>query len=205
MLIAYNRGNLVGGGCHDDIDSGLTAFGRAVLDEMARVGMVVCCTHTGPRTTLDVMAYSKKPVIFSHSNPRALHDHQRNITDEAMRACAATGGVVGINGVGIFLGDNDIRTETVVRHIDYAVSLVGIDHVGFGFDYVFDMGELMEHLKAMRHTFPEGKGYDVVPKLVPPEQIPEIVETLLRRGYADSDVAKITGLNLLRVSRQVWK
>lgn len=205
MLMAYNRRNLVGSGCHDDEDGGLTTFGRQVLDEMARVGMVACCTHTGPRTSLDVMEYSSKPVLFSHSNPRALWDHQRNITDEAIRACAATGGVIGINGVGIFLGDNDIRTETVVRHIDYVASLVGADHVGFGFDYVFDMKDLMDALKTERHTFPAGKGYDSAPDFVPPEQISEIIEALLRMGYADSDVAKIAGGNLLRVAKAVWK
>jgi membrane dipeptidase len=154
---------------------------------------------------MEVIAHSKNPVIFSHSNPRALRDHQRNISDEAMRACAATGGVVGINGVGIFLGENDISTETVVRHIDYAVSLIGIDHVGFGFDYVFDMDELIEYLKTQRHTFPAGKGYDNVPKFVPPEQLPEIIAALLRLGYKQQDIAKIAGLNLMRVARQVWK
>jgi len=205
MLIAYNRGNLVGGGCHDEEDTGLTSFGREVLDEMARVGMVACCTHTGPRTSMEVIAHSKNPVIFSHSNPRALRDHQRNISDEAMRACAATGGVVGINGVGIFLGENDISTETVVRHVDYAVSLIGIDHVGFGFDYVFDMNELIEYLKTQRHTFPAGKGYDNVPKFVPPEQLPEIIAALIRLGYKEQDIAKVAGLNLMRVARQVWK
>jgi len=205
MLIAYNRGNLVGGGCHDEEDTGLTSFGREVLDEMARVGMVACCTHTGPRTSMEVIAHSKNPVIFSHSNPRALRDHQRNISDEAMRACAATGGVVGINGVGIFLGENDISTETVVRHVYYAVSLIGIDHVGFGFDYVFDMNELIEYLKTQRHTFPAGKGYDNVPKFVPPEQLPEIIAALIRLGYKEQDIAKVAGLNLMRVARQVWK
>ncbi len=98
MLIAYNRNNRVGGGCQDD-DTGLTAFGRDVIDEMARVGMMVCCSHTGAKTTMDVMEYSSKPVILSHSTPRALHDHPRNVTDEAMRACARTGGVVGLNGI----------------------------------------------------------------------------------------------------------
>lgn len=206
MLMAYNRANLVGSGCHDDEDTGLTAYGRQVLDEMARVGMVACCTHTGPRTSLEVLEYSSKPVLFSHSNPRALWNHQRNISDEAMRACAATGGVIGINGVGIFLGDNDIRTETVVRHIDYAVSLVGANHVGFGFDYVFDMQDLVEALKTMSHTFPVGKGYDsAVPDFVPPEQIPEIIEALLRLGYSEGDIAKIAGGNLMRVATEVWR
>src|SRR5207244_1237923 len=99
-----------------------------VIDEMARVGMIVCCSHTGHTTTMDVMEYSLKPVIISHSNPRAVHDHPRNVTDEAMRACAKTGGVVGLNGIGIFLGDNDISTETFVRHLDYVVQLIGPQH-----------------------------------------------------------------------------
>jgi membrane dipeptidase len=72
---------------------------------------------------MDVMSYSSRPVIFSHSNARALYDHPRNIRDEAMRACAATGGVVGLNGISIFLGNNDNSTETFLRHLYYAVQL----------------------------------------------------------------------------------
>ena len=118
MLIAYNRTNRIGGGCHD-ADPGLTDLGREALDEMARVGMVCCCSHTGYRTALDVMRYSKNPVILSHSNPRALKDHPRNVPDEILDACARTGGVIGINGIGIFLGDNEIASEVFVRHVDY--------------------------------------------------------------------------------------
>ena len=76
MLFAYNLNNALGGGCQDD-DQGLTTFGRQVLDEMARVGMVACCTHTGFRTTMDVMQYSTNPVIFSHSNPLGVWKHKR--------------------------------------------------------------------------------------------------------------------------------
>jgi membrane dipeptidase len=204
MLMAYNRRNLVGCGCHDDEDTGLTRFGREVLDEMARVGMVACCTHTGWRTAMDVMEYSPNPVIFSHSNPDAFKHHPRNIPDDIMRACAATGGTIGINGVGLFLGDNDIETETIVRHIDYAVQLVGAEHVALGLDYVFDMGELEDYLRTQRHTFPAGD-YEVIPKFAAPEQIPGIAEALLRRGYSESDLAKIMGGNLLRIANNVWK
>src|SRR5690606_36645690 len=116
MLIAYNRNNAAGSGCQDE-DRGLTDFGRMVIDEMTRVGMIVCCSHTGYRTAREVIDYSKNPVIFSHSNPRALRDHPRNIPDELMKACAARGGVVGINGIGLFLGENDNSTEAIVRHI----------------------------------------------------------------------------------------
>jgi membrane dipeptidase len=205
MLMAYNRVNRVGSGCHDDEDTGLTVFGREVLDEMARVGMVACCTHTGYRTTMDVMEYSSRPVIFSHSNPRALYDHPRNIKDDVIRACAATGGVVGLNGIGIFLGKNDNSTETFVRHIDYVVQLVGAEHVGLGLDYVFDAGELDEYLAKMAHTFPKGMGYDAGMKMVEPERIPAVVESLLKLGYPEDAIRGILGANHLRVARQVWR
>ena len=204
MLIAYNQNNSLGGGCQDD-DQGLTAFGREVLDEMARVGMVACCSHTGYRTTMDVMEYSSKPVIFSHSNPLGLWEHKRNITDDAIRACAATGGVVCLNGVGIFLGENDASSETIARHIDYVAEKAGIDHVGIGLDYVFDMEELNEYLRQNPDTFPPEGGYADGVKFVRPEQAPEIVDALLGLGYQDKDIAKILGGNLLRVARAVWK
>lgn len=206
MLMAYNRNNRVGGGCQDE-DPGLTAFGREVIDEMARVGMVACCTHTGYRTALDVMAYSKKPVIFSHSNPRAMHDHPRNITDEMIRACAATDGVVGINGIGIFLGDNDNSTVAYIRHVDHVAGLVGARHVGIGLDYVFDTQELNDILTTMKGTFPAGLGYEVGAglRMVEPERIGEIAERLLSINYSDDDVLAILGGNFLRVAKAVWR
>jgi len=204
MCLTYNQNNLVGGGCHGD-DQGLTDFGRQVIDEMAHVGMVVCCSHAGYKTTMDVMAYSQNPVIFSHSNPRALWDHERNISDETMKACAETDGVVGINGIGMFLGENDIRTKTIVRHIDYAVQLIGARHVGIGLDYVFDQEELKEVLRTQQHMFPAGKGYDAGIGIVEPERIPKITEALLKLGYPEYDVEAILGGNFLRVAEVVWK
>ena len=203
MLMAYNRNNRVGGGCQDD-DPGLTEFGRGVVAEMERVGMLVCLSHTGHRTARDVLALATRPVIFSHSNCAALKAHPRNIPDDLIRGCAATGGVVCVNGVGIFLGDNDISSATVVRHIDHAVQQGGPAHVGLGLDYVFDMQELDDYLATMKQTFPEGLGYDEGVKFVPPEQIAEIVEGLLARNYAEADVQGILGGNLMRVARQVW-
>lgn len=205
MLMAYNRANRVGSGCHEEEDRGLTAFGRIVLDEMARVGMVACCSHTGHRTTMDVMNYASQPVIFSHSNPRALHDHPRNIRDEAMRACAATGGVVGINGIGIFLGQNDNSTETFVRHVDYAVQLIGAEHVGLGLDYVFDAAELDDYLVSMASTFPEGFSYQAGMKMIEPERLSDIVEALVKRGYPEPAIGGILGGNFMRVARDVWR
>ena len=203
MLIAYNRNNLLGGGCQDE-DTGLTEFGRQVVDEMARVGMVVCCTHTGFRTAMEVMERSGNPVIFSHSNPLAVWRHRRNIRDEAIKACAATGGVVGINGIGSFLGRNDASTETFVRHVEYVVQLVGPKHLGLGLDYVFDEQELVDFVAANPNLFPPQE-YSAAPALVRPEQIPEIADRLTKLGYSAADLGAILGGNHLRVARQVWR
>jgi membrane dipeptidase len=202
MLIAYNRNNRAGGGCMDD-DRGLTGFGRQTIAEMNRAGMVVCCSHSGARSVMDAIEASKDPVIFSHSNPRALHDHPRNITDDLIRACAAKGGVVCINGVGIFLGENDTRSETFARNVDYVARLAGIDHVGIGLDFVFDNDELLDYLKSNPQLFGGNANGDC--GFVAPEQIPEIAECLHAMGYAKSDIARIFGGNLLRIARAVWR
>lgn len=206
MLMAYNRNNRVGGGCQDD-DKGLTVFGREVLDEMARVGMIACCTHTGYRTARDVFEHSANPVIFSHSNPRAVHDHPRNIPDDLLKGCAKTGGVVGISGIGIFLGNNDNRTETYFRHMDYVVQLIGADHVGLGLDYVFDLEDLADYVSQMKGAFPAGFGYDVGTGLrcVSPAQIEALIEMQIKAGYSELAIRNILGGNLLRVAQAVWK
>jgi membrane dipeptidase len=205
MLMAYNKGNKVGGGCHDEVDKGLTPFGYQAIAEMDRVGLIKCCSHTGYRTAMDVLEASKLPVIFSHSNPRALKDHPRNIPDELMLACARTGGVQGINGIGVFLGDNDVSTETFVRHIDYAVQLIGPEHVGLGIDYCFDLEGMTQMLLARRATWPAGFGYTAEIKTMDIEQIPQITERLLKLGYSEKNIRGILGENLLRVARKVWK
>ncbi|MDH0866508.1 membrane dipeptidase [Mitsuaria sp. GD03876] len=205
MLIAYNRNNRAGGGCQDE-DGGLTDFGRRMIDAMEEVGMVVCCTHAGPRTAREAMAHARGPTIFSHSNPRALREHPRNIGDELVRACAAKGGVVGINGIALFLNDrNEASARAVAEHVDHVVQLVGARHAGLGLDFVFDQEELNEQLRQMKHTFPDGFGYEAGIGMVAPEAIPEIVEQLLRRGYRDEDVLAILGGNWMRVAEQVWK
>jgi membrane dipeptidase len=209
MLFAYNKNNKLGGGCMDD-DTGLTDYGRKIIREMEHVGMVLCCTHVGHRTAREAIEYSKNPVIFSHSNPSAVYPHVRNIPDDLMRACASTGGVVNINGVGIFLGKDargcaDNSTETLIRHIDYAAQLIGPQHVGLGLDYVFDISELEDYLKKHPEKFPEEARKPGGYTQVEPERFPVIAEELLKRGYSEVDVQGIMGHNNLRVARQVWK
>ncbi|MDT9599724.1 dipeptidase [Sphingosinicella rhizophila] len=204
MLVAYNLNNQGGGGCQDD-DEGLTDFGREVLDEMVRVGIVPCCSHTGYRTAIEVMEHVSGPVILSHSNPRALHDHPRNVPDEVMKACAATGGVMGINGVGIFMGRNRVDADLIADHIDYAVDLIGIDHVGLGIDTCFDPSEVDDLMRERPEIWPDSVGYEDGLQIAGPEEIPNIAAKLLQRGYGEAELAKVLGGNFRRVAAEAWK
>lgn len=204
MHLAYNRDNAVGGGCHG-ADIGLTAFGRKVVAEINRLGILMDCSHTGYRTSMEIMAMSAKPVIFSHANPRALRDHPRNIRDDQIDACARSGGVVGINGIGIFLGDDDNRTETVVRHIDYVADRVGAEHVGIGLDFVFRRG-LDEYPPGFEASlwWPPQHSYVGRSNFVEPERMPAIAEGLVQLGYAESAIRGVLGENFLRVAEATW-
>ena len=205
MLFAYNRNNGAGGGCHDT-DIGLTDFGRAVVAEMNRVGMVVDCSHTAYRSTMEAMEISTAPVIFSHSNPRALRDHERNIRDDQINACAETGGVIGVNGIGIFLGENDIRTATLADHVEYLAGLAGPAHVGISLDYAAGEAEIGSLLGSKPDIWPAGQGYDTPDmQFAAPEQLPELAETLLDRGWVENDVRGVLGGNFRRVAAEVWK
>ena len=209
MLFAYNRNNAVAGGCHDT-DTGLTALGRAVLKEMNRVGMLVDCSHCAYRTTLEVMDASEAPVIFSHSNARRLCDHERNIWDDQIQRCAARDGLVGVTGVGLFLGPNGADPAHVVEHIDHICQLVGPRHVGLGLDSVLlRNSESVLDLSAMGEValkFWPARQYPAGPiGFVPPEALPAIVEGLLARGYGADDVRAVLGGNFIRLAAEVWK
>ena len=206
MLFAYNLNNAAAGGCHDD-DSGLTDFGRQVVHEMNRVGLIVDCSHAGHRTTLDIMHESSKPVVFSHSNPSALWQHQRNISDKQIRACAATGGVIGLNGMGIFLGDNDISIDTMLRHVRYVRDLVGSEHIGIGFDYSpkvdVDIGVI---LRSRPDYWPAGQQYDTRGiEHAGPAQLPELINALADSGFDDAAVRGFLGENFHRVADAAWQ
>lgn len=200
MLLAYNKDNRASGGCMEG-HIGLTPFGREVIQEMNRVGMVVDLSHMSLHATLEACELSTAPVIYSHSNPQGQRPHARNISDEQIKACARTGGVIGINGVGDFLGD--IRSATVVDHIEYVAHLVGPEHVGLGLDYVVDKQELMAYITTHPDRFPPEKFQDFL-SFVAPEQWPEIADLLGQRGYSVEAVQGILGGNFWRVAEQTW-
>ena len=205
--LAYNRNNSIGGGCYDD-DVPLSDLGRRVVQAINAAGMLMDCSHTGYRTSMDIMALSEAPVIYSHANPLGLATNGRNIRDDQIDACIATGGIVCVNGVGRFLGDPQARTPAILRHVDYLVQRVGADHVGLGLDYVYDQGleDDPPGLERARWWPPEhGYGRDGPKiKIAAPEQFPEITLGLLGMGYAEADVRAILGENMLGVARRVW-
>lgn len=207
MLLAYNLNNAGAGGCHDD-DTGLSRFGREVINEMNRVGMILDCSHMGRRSSLEAIECSINSAVFTHSNPSALCPHQRNIDDDQICACAASGGVIGINGMGIFLGDNDVRAETFARHVNHVADLVGPAHVGFGLDWkppqkaAPDLGAI---LASRPDYWPAGQKYDTPGiRLLAPSQLDDVLILLRQSGWSKADLRGFLGGNFMRIATETW-
>ena len=203
-LMAYNEKNRVGCGCHVPEDTGLTGFGRSLVREMNRVGMIVDCAHTGYRTSMETIEASTSPVIISHTNVRALCDHPRCVRDDQIEACAAKGGVLGMTGLSAFLGGAGATPERLVDHIDYVANLVGPEHVGLGLDTVYDLETFETFVARMPDSYPPDAGYRDMQQLEL-EQAPRITEELLRRRYGEKEIRGILGENWLRLCRELWK
>jgi membrane dipeptidase len=201
MLLAYNTRNFVADGCAEAADAGLSNFGRQVVREMNRVGMVVDCSHTGRRSSLEAIDLSSCPAIFSHSGAYGVCKHIRNIHDDQIRACAARGGVMGVVGIGAFLGDPKARAETVFRHIDYIVQRVGPQHVGLGTDFVKDMAGVWASFSKQKDvSWPDPTGTQLYEgDCFQPEQLPELVGVMLAHGYSTDAIKGILGGNFKRV------
>ena len=223
MLPVYNASNQIGSGCLDRTDAGLTRFGELVVDECNRLGLLLDGAHVGRRTTLEMMERSRQPVVFTHANVDALCPNPRNVTDEQIRACVATGGVIGVANFGPFLL-REGRTEQpavaeLIEHIDYLAQMTGsTDHIGIGTD--MSLGTYPLHAPEPWGTPAYAAAGADYARLITSDvrsprralrdfncypQVMNLVEGLRGRGYTEGDMEKILGGNFLRVFEQVWR
>jgi len=208
--LTYNSQNRIGSGSTDRIDGGVSDFGAAIIEEMNKVGMLVDVSHSGDKTTLDAIAISKKPIAITHSNCRALINHPRVKTDEAIKAMAAKGGVMGITGVRNFVTTKDPTTvANVVDHIDHVVKLVGIDHVGIGTDADLNGYDDVspEMNKQLRGSYKDSYAFREkidVDGFDHPLKMYNLTEELIRRNYSDANIQAILGGNFLRLLTSTW-
>ncbi len=205
MLPTYNHANHAGSGCLDADDGGLTAWGRSLVTEMNDVGIVPDGSHCSARTGLDMCEISTGPMIYSHSCMRSVWDHPRNITDDQARACAATGGVIGITGVGIFLGPNTPTLEAMTRHLEYAAHLVGIDHVGVSTDFSFDYVDFYDELARNPDMFDDSYTRWGEIRWMEPETLVQLGGHLSRQGWTNADIEAVLSGNFYRVARHAWQ
>lgn len=208
--LTYNSQNLLGSGSTERVDGGLSDYGLAIVAAMNENRLLVDVSHCGDRTTLDAIEASKGPIAITHSNCRALNDHPRLKTDEAIRKLAAKGGVMGITGVRNFVRASEPTTvDHIVDHVDHVAKLVGIEHVGIGSDadlYGYD-DMPPEQLKALRGGYKSSyafrdkldtDGFDH------PLKTYDLAEALIRRGYSDANIEAVLGGNFRRLLGEVW-
>lgn len=208
--LTYNSQNRIGSGSTERVDGGISDFGVSIIEAMNEVGMLIDVSHSGDRTTLDAIAISKKPIAITHSNARALVDHPRVKTDEAIRALAAKGGVFGITGVRNFISKTEPTTIVqLVDHIDHIARLVGIEHVGIGTDsdlngYDDVSPEMNKRLRgAYKDSYAfrdkiDTDGFDH------PLKMYDLTEELIRRKYSDANIEAVLGGNFKRLLTATW-
>lgn len=209
--LTYNARNLIGNGSTERRDEGISDFGVSIIERMNKVGMAVDVSHCGDRTTLDAFEISKKPVLITHSNCRALvPGHPRLKTDEAIKKVGDAGSVIGITGVRMFVkGDEPTTIEHVLDHFDHVRKLIGPEHLGVGSDidlYGYDAmpPELNKQLRASyKGSYAFREKIDIE-GLNHPKRMFDLTEGLLRRKYSESEIEGILGGNFERVLSQIW-
>ncbi|MGF6723370.1 membrane dipeptidase [Paraburkholderia sp. GAS41] len=208
VQLCYNTQNLVGTGCYER-DGGLSGFGREVISEMNRVGIMVDLSHVGGNTSSEAIAFSKKPVCYSHCLPSGLKEHPRNKSDEQLKEIADAGGFVGVTMFAPFLKRGiDATVEDYVEAIDYVVNLIGEDAVGIGSD--FTQGYTVDFFDWITHDKGRYRRLTNFGKVVNPEGIrtigefPNLTAAMERAGWSDTRIRKIMGENWVRVFRDVW-
>ncbi|WEK42914.1 MAG: membrane dipeptidase [Candidatus Sphingomonas colombiensis] len=209
--LTYNSQNLIGSGCTERVDGGLSDFGVEIVKAMNASGMLIDTSHCGDRTTLDAIEASPLPIAITHSNCRSINNHPRTKTDEAIKALGAKGGVMGITGVRNFVSGKDPTTiANVADHIDHVRKLIGIEHVGIGTDAdLYGYDKMAPDQYAMLKAGYKGS-YGFREKIdiddfSGPLKIYNLTEELVRRGYSDGDVRAVIGGNFRRLLGATWK
>ncbi len=213
MHMTYNRRNMLGDGCAEPANAGLSDFGRMAVAEMNRIGIIPDPAHSGWQTSLETAQVSERPIMISHSVCDALNHHCRAKPDNVIKAVCDKGGVMGICLIGGFLGGSgDIAA--VLDHIDYVVKRFGPDHAAIGMDIGYSCRWPDEAKKAT--TVPRGRARweNFWPKdsrtgrshpSLAWTNWPMLTVGMVQRGYSDQDIQKILGGNVLRVARETWK
>ena len=212
IQITYNERNLLGNGCLERTDEGLSNFGVDAVREMNGLGILIDLSHVGDRTTLEVIELSERPVACTHANARAFYEHPRNKTDDALRLIAEKGGVIGATAWPLFLRNGwESSLSDYIDAIDDMVERVGIDHVGMGTDYTQGQTkEWFDWLISQQGTKPSPRRsqYPDLPYhpegLETPDKMPSIAAELMGRGYGEADIKKVLGGNWMRLFQQVW-
>lgn len=206
--MCYNTQNLVGTGCYER-DGGLSDFGREVMWEMNKVGVMVDLSHVGSKTSEECIVESKKPVCYSHCLPSGLKDHPRNKSDEELKFIADHGGFVGVTMFAPFLKNGINSTiEDYVEAIQYVFNIVGEDSIGIGTD--FTQGQDQQFFEYLTHDKGYARRLTNFGKIVNPKGIrtlgefPNLTEALLKHGFSESQVRKIMGENWVRILGDVW-
>lgn len=204
IQLTYNARNLVGDGCLETGNAGLSDFGRRVVQRIMDLDMFVDISHVGVRTSLDAIAMATKPVLATHANARAVHDSPRNLTDEEIRGVVATGGMIGLVAFPAFVsGDPEPSLEHLLRHCDYISEMVGPENVGLGFDFSQSDDDSYAFYGYDERYYPR-------PPWVYPRDIrswadtPNVTAALKARGYSDAEIRGILGENFLRVFAKLW-
>jgi membrane dipeptidase len=211
IQLTYNTRNLIGTGCTATDDTGLTAFGRDVVARMNQLGIVVDLSHCGPNTSRDAIAAATRPPALTHTMCRAIYDHVRAKSDDLLKSLSDKGGVTGIATLGYFVGPTpDASLDDYLRHVDHAVGVAGIDHVGLASDYSI-RGIAALHTREswyeprLRSFPPE---YRVrwppwIAELDTPDRFRNIAHGLARRRYRSAEIEKLLGGNWARYFREV--
>jgi membrane dipeptidase len=209
-LLTYNSRNLIGTGSTERTDSGISDFGVAVIQRMNKLGMAVDVAHCGEMTSMDACTISSQPVLITHANCKAIDPHPRCKSDEAIKKMAATGGVMGITGVRMFVTAKEPTTiEDVLNHYDHVAKLVGVEHVGVGSDIdLYGYDALPDPMRKALHAGYKAsyafRDKDDIEGVNHPKRFYDIAQGLIRRGYSDNDIAGVLGGNFQRVLTKIW-